>query len=126
MNVSESRSEQILDFLSLDGWIPTQNATALGSVRVKQLSSVIEKGRSFRNISVLTESPAQSLKSPTKQGQTKSEPTGSVAVKGMVLSVHDTYSTIKRMPIRMQVTASKDELEKQTLDHLVKQQLNAN
>jgi tetratricopeptide (TPR) repeat protein len=123
MNVSESRSEQILDFLSLDGWIPTQNATALGSIRVKQLSSVIEKGRSFRNISVLTESPAQSLKSPTKQGQTKSEPTGSVAVKGMVLSVHDTYSTIKRMPIRMQVTASKDEPEKQTLDHLVNNSL---
>jgi tetratricopeptide (TPR) repeat protein len=123
MNVSGSRSEKILDFLSLDGWLPAQNATALGSARVKELSSVVEKGRSFRNVTATAESPAQLLKSPTKQWQAKSESFGSVAVKGMVLSVHDTYSTIKRIPARIEITASKDEPDKQSLDHLINNSL---
>lgn len=123
MNVSGSRSEQILDLLSLDGWLPTQNATVLGSARVKELSSVVEKGRSFRKVTTQPENPSLLLKSPTKQGQSQSETFESVAVKGMVLSVHDTYSTVKRMPVRMQITASKDEPDNQSLDHLVNKSL---
>jgi tetratricopeptide (TPR) repeat protein len=123
MNVSESRSELILDLLSLDGWLPTQNATTLGSTRVKELSGVVEKGRSFRQVTTYAENSAQMLKSPRKHGQAKSETISSVAVKGMVLSVHDTFSTIKRMPIRMEITASKDQVENQSLDHLVNHSL---
>jgi tetratricopeptide (TPR) repeat protein len=123
MNVSESRSELILDLLSLDGWLPTQNATTLGSTRVKELSGVVEKGRSFREVTTIAESPSPMLKSPRKHANAKSETMASVAVKGMVLSVHDTYSTIKRMPVRMEVTASKDQHDNQSLDHLVNHSL---
>jgi tetratricopeptide (TPR) repeat protein len=119
MNVSESRSELILDLLSIDGWLPTQNATTLGSNRVKGLSSVVERGHSFRNITAQPHNPTQILSSPRKQGHAKSESFGSAAVKGMVLAVHDTFSTIKRLPVRMEVTAHKDDVDNQSLDHMV-------
>ena len=123
MNVSESRSELILDLLSLDGWLPTQNATTLGSTRVKELTGVVENGRTFRNVTVQPENSAPIVQSPRKQGHAKSETISTVAVKGMVLSVHDTYSTIKRMPARMEITASKDKTDNQSLDHLVNHSL---
>jgi tetratricopeptide (TPR) repeat protein len=123
MNVSGSRSELILDLLSLDGWLPTQNATTLGSTRVKELTGVVENGRTFRNVTIQPENSAPIVKSPRKQGHAKSETISTVAVKGMVLSVHDTYSTIKRMPARMEITASKDETDNQSLDHLVNHSL---